>query len=85
MFGLIWYNTALDALADAFVQADLSTRDEIERAVTRLNRALAADPNGLGESRPGAGRRIAFDQPCAVLFTVDDVDKVVRVTRFYMY
>jgi hypothetical protein len=50
MFALIWYNSALDALAAAFVQADLPTRDAIEQAVTRLNNGLASNPNGLGES-----------------------------------
>ena len=27
MFAVIWYNSALDALADAYVQAGLPTRD----------------------------------------------------------
>ena len=66
MFALIWYDPALDSLADAFVVADLPTRDAIERAVMRLNARLASDPDALGESRPGQGRRIAFDSPCAI-------------------
>jgi len=82
---VIWYNAPLDALADAFVAADLPTRDAIERAVTRLNARLATDPAGLGESRPGQGRRIAFDSPCGIRFTVDLTDRVVRVTHFWTY
>ncbi len=85
MYALIWMSVALDALADAFVQADLPTRDLIERAVRRLNRLLTANPNGLGESRPGPGQRIAFEQPCAISFVVDDAAGTVRVTHFWTY
>ena len=85
MFALIWYNTALDSLADAYVQADQPTRDAIERAVTRLNNRLKSDPNALGESRPGHGRRIAHEAPCGIKFTVDDAANVVRVTRFWTF
>ena len=84
MFAVIWYNSALDALADAVVQADLPTRDTIEQAVIRLNTNLAADPTNLGESRLG-GRRIAFEQPCAILFRVDNASGVVRVTHFWTF
>jgi hypothetical protein len=85
MFAVIWRDSALDALADAFVQADLPTRDAIERAVTRLNNRLASDPNALGESRPGQGRRIAFDHPRAIRFTADDAAGIVRVTHFWTF
>ena len=85
MFALIWMEVALDALADEFVLADLPTRDAIEQAVRRLNTRLAADPNALGESRPGRGRRIAFEQPCAITFVVDDTAGTVRVTHFWTY
>lgn len=85
MFALIWHNAALDELADEFVQADLPTRDAIERAVTKLNNSLVSDPNNLGESRPGRGRRIAHEQPCAITFIVDDANGTVRVTHFWTY
>ncbi|MBP3958587.1 hypothetical protein J8F10_25340 [Gemmata sp. G18] len=85
MFAVIWRDSALDALADAFVQANTSTRDAIERAVIRFNNQLAADPNDLGESRSGAGRRIAYDSPCAIRFTVDTAGGTVRVTHFWTY
>ena len=85
MYAVIWMEVALDALADAFVQTDPPTRDLIERAVTRLNARLASDPSGLGESRPGHGRRIAFAQPCAIAFVVDEATGVVRVTHFWTY
>lgn len=85
MFAVIWYDPALDAMADAYVTADLPTRDRIERAVTRLNAELASDPEALGESRSGQGQRIAYESPCAIRFTVERADRVVRVTRFWTY
>ncbi len=85
MYALIWMSVALDALADAFVQADLPTRDAIERAVRRLNRLLASNPSGLGESRSGDAQRIAFEQPCAITFIVDDAAQTARVTHFWTY
>jgi len=85
MFVVVWHNSALDSLADAFVTADLPTRDEIEQAVTRLNRKLVSDPESLGESRPGEGRRITFDSHCAIRFKIDRGSGVVEVTQFWTY
>ena len=85
MFAVIWWDSSLDALADAFVVAGLPTRDAIERAVTRLNAQLADDPEALGESRAGAGQRIAFESPCAIRYLVDRTNRVVVVTSFWTY
>jgi hypothetical protein len=85
MFAVIRRHVALDALADAFVQADLPTRDAIEQSVIRLNTRLLTDPNNLGTPRPGQGRRIAFDQPCGIRFTVDTAAGIVRVTHFWTF
>jgi hypothetical protein len=82
MYPVIWYNSALDALADAYVASDPATRDRIAEAVARLNVALADDSSEVGESRPGLGRRIAYELPCAIRFTIDAADGVVRVTHF---
>ena len=85
MFAVIWRDAALNQLADAWVLADLPTRDAIEQAINRLNSRLAADPRHLGESRVGR-RRVAFDAPCAISFVVDDpLAGVVRVTHFWTY
>jgi hypothetical protein len=85
MYTVSWMEVALDALADAFVQADLPTRDLIERVVARFNTELASDPTNVGESRPGRGRRIALDQPCAITFVVNHAAGTVRVTHFWTY
>ena len=84
MFIVIWRDSALNELADAFVRADLLRRDTIEHAVMRLNAQLASDPIDLGESRSGS-QRVAFDKPCAITFLVDTTAGVVRVTHFRIY
>jgi plasmid stabilization system protein ParE len=85
MFAVIWRGAALDHLADAWVQADPPTRDAIDRAVQRLNAALAANPKSVGESRTGR-RQVAFDAPCAISYVVDDpVPGAVRVTHFWTF
>jgi len=85
MYAVIWMDAALDALADAYVAADLSERDALEKAVLRINAQLASDPIAFGESRPGK-RRIGFDKPCAIYYVVNDPSEgVVRVTFFWTY
>jgi hypothetical protein len=84
MYTVIWRDAALDALADAFVAADLLMRGRIERAVTRLNKQLAADPEDIGESR-GGKRRIAFEAPCGIRYMVDTSNLTARVTHFWTY
>lgn len=85
MHGVIWRESALDAMADAFVTADPARRTLIERAVIFFNNALANDPQNLGESR-GGNRRIAFDSRCAITFVIDEpIAGVVRVSHFWTY
>ncbi len=84
MFQVEWWDAALDELADALVASDLPTQDAIEVAVTRLNARLASDPFAFGESRTGK-RRIAFEKPCAILYTADAADGKVVVIHFWTY
>ena len=84
MWAVIWWNKALDELADAMARSDLSTQDLIEQIVKRFTSELARDPLQLGESRTG-NRRIAFDAPCAITFLVESGNRVVKVTHFWTY
>jgi hypothetical protein len=84
MHEVIWRDTALDALADAYVAADRPTRDRIEAAVVRLNSRLAESPESEGESRPDE-RRITFAAPVAIIFRVDEAALRVRVIQFWTY
>lgn len=62
-----WTSTALDRLADIYVEAEPSERDAIGRGAERINAQLALDPSSLGESR-GPRRRIWFSHPLAVSY-----------------
>jgi hypothetical protein len=85
MYGVIWRESALDAMADAYVAADPKRRNSIEQAVIHFNAELAKDPYELGESRSGK-RRIAFQLGCAITFVVDDpIPGVVRVSHFWTF
>lgn len=85
MFAVVWRTKALDRLADAYVVADPTDRDAIEQATTRLNAALADDPNQVGESRSGR-LRVAHDAPCAIKFLIHElIPGVVRVVSFWTF
>jgi hypothetical protein len=82
MFAVIWGNAALDELADAFVLADLPTRQGIESQVTQLNADLADDPMGVGESRAQDTYRIVFAGHVSATYQVNLTNRVVRVGHF---
>ena len=82
MFRVVWADAELDRLADAFVAADLPTRQQIVSAVERANAQLTSDPMSIGESRENPRLRIAFVGRLNVLYTVDLTDRVVFVGRF---
>lgn len=84
MFALIWWNAALDQLADVYVSATPAERARIAAAVDALNARLRADPLAEGESRSG-GRRIAFIALAAIGFHVSEADRVVQVFSVKRY
>ncbi|MBN9121497.1 MAG: hypothetical protein J0I06_20500 [Planctomycetes bacterium] len=80
MFALVWEDTALDQLADAYVAAGSEDRAQMAAGVEALNTRLRDDPLAVGESRAG-GFRIGFVPRLAILFHVSEADRTVRVVR----
>ena len=78
------FATALDELADIYVNADTAERDRIAGGVEAFNSGLAGDPLALGESRE-YDIRIAFPPLLCVHFRVNVSDRRVRVTRVTRY
>jgi hypothetical protein len=62
-----WTSLALDRLADIYVLAVPADRGPIAACVEGINRRLADDPSGPGESRTGS-RRVWFTGPLVVGF-----------------
>jgi hypothetical protein len=75
-----WTESALDQLADLFVQSDLVVQQEIEATVEAINSVLADDPDELGESR-SAGRRVWFVHPLVVIFRIIEDEHCVIVSH----
>jgi hypothetical protein len=78
-----WERSALDELADIWVQADSALRRAVTVATQTLDSQLQTDPNGAGESRPG-GRRIHFVGPLGVLYRVRDLGNLVQVLHVWL-
>ncbi|MEO6812262.1 MAG: hypothetical protein ABI353_24400 [Isosphaeraceae bacterium] len=78
MYKVQWKLLARDRLADVWLQAD--DRAEVTAAVHEIDRALAANPTVLGESREGA-TRIMFEGTLGVTFeALEDQGVVVVLT-----
>lgn len=71
-----WEDVASDDLADIWVVATPEERVEIERAVLRTNRLLAADPENEGESR-GGNARVLIVPPLTVWYRVQPGPRAV--------
>ena len=84
MYAVIWYNLALDQLADVLVGLDLNDQDTFATAVEELNRRLADDPLDVGESRSGT-TRVTFVPFASIQFRVREAEQLVRVTRVVRY
>jgi len=79
-----WKQSALNDLASLWTAADSTGRREITPAAHAIDQQLQADPDDLGESRPG-GRRVFFVPPLGVLYRVDVTRGVVRVLQVWLF
>jgi plasmid stabilization system protein ParE len=74
-----WNQQSLDALADIWL-ANAEHRAEINEATASIDQLLANDPSRQGESREN-NRRILVMLPLVVMFTVNEMDREVRVSN----
>src|SRR5262249_15844413 len=84
MFNVFRDQSALTLLRRAWEQGDDPLRAAIVRAMDRVDRTLQSAPHHQGESRQG-GERILFADPVAVVFAVDDEQRLVRILRAWVY
>ena len=75
-FTVIWLAGAEQELASLWTAG--ADRNQITAAADQIDAALAHDPTSFGESR-GGDTRIAIVAPLAVLFDVDEPNRLVTV------
>jgi hypothetical protein len=78
MFRVRWRRSALNELAEAWLQANATLRQAITAATGQVDQRLREDPRHEGESRP-RGRRIMFVAPLAVTFRIERDGQMVSV------
>jgi hypothetical protein len=69
MFQVVWLQTALNELAQVWVDSDSALRHAISEATQAIDRDLQNDPLRHGESRPH-NQRIMFHAPLGVTIEV---------------
>ncbi len=84
MFSIYRDHSAMVSLKQTWEQAAAPLREAILEASRRLDQGLHANPQEQGESRDD-NTRILFEAPLAVLFEVDEANKLVRILRAWAY
>jgi hypothetical protein len=80
MSRVTWEDRARDELADIYVQATPTERNQIERVVVAFEGDLADDPMSVGESR-GQRSRVEFRGFLTFWFQVSEFGGEVRIYR----
>lgn len=80
MFLVEWIPVALDGAMELWMAAD--DRNAVTDAIEAIDRQLARDPLGAGESRPD-DQRIMFALPLGVRYRVIEADRLGRVVAVW--
>ena len=75
-----WIQDALDHLTQIWMHGDSDLRNAITKACHALEKRLAVDADGEGESRAD-GRRITFEPPLTFEFRVEAGGQIVTVLK----
>ncbi len=84
MFRVEWLQSALDMLAELWMQAASDQRQALTAASHQIDQRLSRDPHQEGESRSG-GRRLTFVAPLAVTFQIEADGRTVTVLRVHVF
>ncbi len=76
MYRVTWKRIALNQLMAIWMNA--TDQNAVTMASDAIDRALAADPENQGESRPN-NRRVMFVSPLGVRFRINTQTRTVRV------
>jgi len=78
-----WESKAQIEKLEIWATLDSARFSEVRRSVKAIERRLSIDPTTEGESRAG-NVRITFDGLIAVLFVVNEDDRLVSVTTAWL-
>jgi len=81
-FTVVYLSSAEQQLAELWLKASDPTA--VTRAADTIDRMLASDPEGAGESRVSTVR-ILFEEPLAVVYDVRQADLVVKVWAVWQW
>jgi hypothetical protein len=79
-YTVVWVGTAERALGNIWLLA--SDRSTVTKAAEAVDRALATNPEAIGESRD-FNQRIIFSPPLALTYAIHADDRLVRVLRVW--
>jgi hypothetical protein len=82
MNSIRWTPAAGNELAEIWLQAGSSDREELTAEIAAVETALSRNPHQVGESRDSA-RRIAFLQHLVLDFAVMSDDRLVVIFRVW--
>ena len=81
-YKVVWTRAAESRLAQMWLASRM--RHLIKEAADEIDASLAQNPYDSGESRD-ADRRVTFLWPVGVLFTIDEIQKQVKVVSVWQY
>lgn len=81
-YTVVWKPEAERRLARLWTESP--DRAQVTQAADLIDRVLAHDPGGKGESR-SKGRRVLFVPPLAVVFKAEPGDRMVKVLTVWKY
>jgi hypothetical protein len=84
VFSVRWVRSALDGLANVWLEADSAERRAITAATLEFDSRLQLEPQSEGESRPHH-RRIMFVAPLGIIFEINESEHLVRVLRVWRF
>jgi hypothetical protein len=83
MYDVGWTKSARRELAELWVNGDSTLRASITTAAARIDTLLSHSAGDAGESREG-NRRIAFEPPLGVAFSIDESRKRAKVLHVWL-
>ena len=84
MYRVLWIQSALDDMANLWINADSEMRADINRVADHLDQELQRDPFKISESRD-PGEWVCFSAPLGLLVEIETGQKIVWVLAVWRF